>query len=430
MPESRYRVLVIASHAVQYAAPVFRQMTKHPALDLHVAYCSLRGAEAGHDPEFGATVQWDVPLLDGYSWSHVPNRGSGAESFFGLRNPGLWKLIHEGKFDAVISHVGYVRASFWIAYFAARASHTAFLFGTDAATLQARDARRWKAAAKKILWPRLFGLADQVVAPSAAGVELMRSLGIPPERITLTPFPADNGWWTVQSARVDRQTVRDSWSVASHQQVVLFCAKLQPWKRPLDLLRAFAKAKVSDSVLVFAGDGPLRSQLESEAASLGITPNVRFLGFTNQSQLPAVYTSADLFVLPSEYDPCPVVVCEALLCGCPVVISDQIRGRFELVRPGLTGDIFPSGDVGALAAALGKLLCDRAQLSVMSQNARERMKTWSPVETVNGILEAVAIAISRLRPNISSRSHVSAVPAMPGAPRRDASQSIESGKRS
>jgi hypothetical protein len=86
--------------------------------------------------------------------------------------------------------------------------------------------------------------------------------------------------------------------------------------------------------------------------------------------------------------------------------------------------------VDALAAALGKLLCDRAQLTVMSQNARERMKTWSPVETVNGILEAVAIAISRLRPDISSRSPASAVPVMPGAPRRDAPQSIESGKRS
>src|ERR1700730_12935734 len=109
MSERRYRVLAVSSHAVQYGAPVFRLMAQHPLVDFHVAYCSLRGAEAGHEPEFGTAVKWDIPLLDGYAWTHVPNRGSGAESFLGVRNPRLWSFIRQGKFDAVISHVGYVR---------------------------------------------------------------------------------------------------------------------------------------------------------------------------------------------------------------------------------------------------------------------------------------------------------------------------------
>src|SRR5947209_15133058 len=115
MSERRFRVLTIVSHPVQYASPIFRHMARHPQLDSHVAYCSMRGAEMGHDPEFGRNVQWDVPLLNGYSWTHVPNRGSGSESFFGLCNPGLWTLIGGDKFDAVVCHAGYVRASFWIA---------------------------------------------------------------------------------------------------------------------------------------------------------------------------------------------------------------------------------------------------------------------------------------------------------------------------
>src|SRR5205814_7225821 len=43
-------------------------------LEILVAYCSLQGAEPGFDPEFGVEIQWDVPLLDGYKWVHVPNR--------------------------------------------------------------------------------------------------------------------------------------------------------------------------------------------------------------------------------------------------------------------------------------------------------------------------------------------------------------------
>src|SRR5439155_389756 len=221
------------------------------SLDLHVAYCTLRGAEAGHDPEFGANIQWDVPLLDGYSWTHVLNRGSGAESFFGLFNPGLWRLIRGGNYDAVVSYVGYVRASFWVALAAAKLSNAAFIFG----------------------------------------------------------------------------------------------AKLQPWKRPLDLLRAFAKANLSNAILVFAGAGPLLPQLESEAASLGVAYRVRFLGFLNQTQLPAVYTAADLLVLPSEFEPFGLVVNEAMCCGCAVAASDRCGAARELVAPVDSRLVFPCGDI-------------------------------------------------------------------------------------
>src|SRR5437660_891211 len=159
-----------------------RRMAEHPSVDVQVAYCTLRGAEAGHDPEFGANIQWDVPLLDGYSWTHVPNRGSGAESFFGLFNPGLWKLIRGGEYDAVVSYVGYVRASFWVALASAKLSKAAFIFGTDAVSLTPRDGPAWKSKVKRFLWPRLFRLADQVIAPSAGTRELMRTLNIPPHR--------------------------------------------------------------------------------------------------------------------------------------------------------------------------------------------------------------------------------------------------------
>src|SRR6266481_1927509 len=352
MPNRRYRVLFVASHPVQYQAPLFGRMARHPSLDLHVAYCSLRGAEAGHDPEFGANIQWDVPLLDGYSWTNVPNRGSGAESFFGLFNPGLWKLIRGGNYDAVISYVGYVRASFWVALAAAKLSKAAFLFGTDAVSLTPRDGRAWKSKTKKYLWPRLFRLADQVIVPSSGSRDVMLSLGIPGDRVTLTPYSVDNDWWMQQASQVHRSAVRGAWGAGPDTSVVLFCAKLQPWKRPADLLRAFAKANIPDALLLFAGEGPLRSQLESEAAALGVAPSVRFLGFVNQSQLPAVYASADLLVLPSEYDAFGVVVNEAMLCGCPVAVSDRVGAGRDLVAPVCPECIFACGDTDALAAIL------------------------------------------------------------------------------
>jgi glycosyltransferase involved in cell wall biosynthesis len=395
MADRRYRVLAVGGHPVQYMAPIFRRMAAHPGFDLHVAYCSLRGAEAGHDPEFGATLQWDVPLLEGYSWSHVPNRGSGKESFFGLRNPGLSKLIREGRYDAVLCFVGYVRATFWIAWRAAKSSKTAFLFGTDATTLAPRDGRAWKGTVKKILWPRLFRLADQVIVPSSGSRDLMVSLGLPAERVTLTPYSVDNDWWMRQSAAVDRAAVRGSWGAAASDAVILFCAKLQPWKRPGDLLRAFAGAKLSDALLVVAGEGPLRAELESQATALGIAPRVRFLGFVNQSQLPAVYTAADLMVLPSEYEPFAVVVNEAMCCGCPVAASDHVGAARDLVAPVRKEFVYPCGDVEALAALLESALADRALLASLRRPAVARIQTWSPERNIAATFEAIEIAVAR-----------------------------------
>jgi glycosyltransferase involved in cell wall biosynthesis len=398
MPDRRYRVLFVCGHPVQYMSPLLRRMAQHLQLEISTVYCRLRGATAGVDPEFGAKIQWDIPLLDGYPWVEIPNKGTDSEGFWGLYNPGLWKYVREGNFDVVFCLTGYIRASFWITYFACKLSRSALIFGTDASSLAPRDGRAWKIPIKKLLWPLLFRLADQVLVPSSAGASMMRDLAIPADRISLIPFVVDNDRWIEQSDRADRNATRAEWGVSDRELVVLFCAKLQDWKRPLDLLHAFAKAAVPHSVLIFAGEGPLRSQIESEAAGLGIAPRVRILGFANQSRLPALYSAADLFVLPSDYDPCPVVVCEAMLCGCPVVISDQIRGRFDLVRPGLTGDIFPCGDVDALAALLKRLLSDRAGLGALAANARQRMETWSPREYIAGVLEAVEREVSRARP--------------------------------
>ena len=224
MPDARYRVLAVATHPVQYMTPIFRRMAAHPALDLQVAYCTLRGAEAVHDPEFGANIQWDVPLLDGYSWSEILNRGSD-------ENPTLASSIpaYGTSFTAEISmpsslSLGYRNATFWLARIAATFSKTAFLFGTDATTLASRDGRAWKTTIKRILWPASSGLPTKAIVPSSGSLDLMLSAGLPAERVTLTPYSVDNDWWIRHSAQVDCGAVRAGWG--PHRTMLSSCSVL------------------------------------------------------------------------------------------------------------------------------------------------------------------------------------------------------------
>jgi glycosyltransferase involved in cell wall biosynthesis len=125
---------------------------------------------------------------------------------------------------------------------------------------------------------------------------------------------------------------------------------------------------------------------------LGVADRVRFLGFVNQSALPRAYVGSDLLVLPSDYDAFGLVVNEAMLCGRPAVVSDVVGAKFDLIREGETGFVFPVGDVDALAAILRDLLSDRPRLERVGEAARRRMETWSPREYVEDLVAAVEAA--------------------------------------
>jgi glycosyltransferase involved in cell wall biosynthesis len=393
--EKKLHALILCSHPTQYSSPLWRRMARDPRVDMLVAYCSMDGAEPYVDPGFGVKVAWDVPLLHDYSWIQVRNISPrpGGGGVFGLINPGVWRMIREDRFDAIVVLTGYLCATFWIALMAAKFSGVPILFGTDSTTLQPQNGRVWKARVKRFFWPRLFRMADVVIVPSAGTAALMRSLKIPQDRIQLTPYVVDNDWWTESAKHVDRKAVRRSWGVSEDASVILFCAKLQPWKRPQDLLRAFAGAHISNGYLLFAGDGSMHEELERQAAELGIRESVRFLGFVNQSGLPQVYCSSDLLVLPSEYEPFGVVVNEAMLCECPVIVSDRVGARFDLVEENETGFVYPCGDIEALAAALRKAFESRDRLKLMGEAARARVFQWSPELNIEATLEAMEKAI-------------------------------------
>jgi len=165
----------------------------------------------------------------------------------------------------------------------------------------------------------------------------------------------------------------------------------------MDLLLAFSRAAIPGATLVYAGDGSERNRLEQQVARLGIQSQVRFLGFVNQSKLPALYASADLMVLPSEYEPFAVVVNEAMCCGCPVIVSDRVGAARDLVAPVRPEFVFPAGDVAALAKTLQLALGDREKLRETVRRGYQHVETHSPQKTVAATVEAIATGVARVR---------------------------------
>src|SRR5262249_39082644 len=185
------------------------------------------------------------------------------------------------------------------------------------------------------------------------------------------------------------------WNIPEDAYVVCYCAKLQEWKRPLDLVHAFARANLANAYLVMAGEGPQRAEVELAVDALGLRERTRILGFVNASQLPGVYKASDLFVLPSWYDPCPLVVPEAMFSGLPVILSDKILGRLYMVDAGKSGYIYRCGDTEQLAGLLHEVFSKPQLLVNLRSGVAEQMKQWNAQDFADSWIKAVEAAVLR-----------------------------------
>ncbi len=148
-------------------------------------------------------------------------------------------------------------------------------------------------------------------------------------------------------------------------------ARFHPVKDHPMLLRAFARvaANVPDVDLVLAGEGPLRTELERQAAAAGIADRVIFLGV--RSDVPDVLAALDLFALTSVSEAASLTLMEAMATAKPSVVT-AVGGNPDVVRHGVDGLLVPRGDDAACAAAMLTILGDAAKARAMGLSARRR----------------------------------------------------------
>ncbi len=383
------RLAIILSHPVQYYSPWFRWLRAHTALDFRVFYLWKFGVTAQHDPQFKATFQWDVDLLSGYESEFVPNvaRDPGTHHFRGLDNPALTSRLAAWRPDAVLLF-GYNWLSHQHVLWWAWRRGVPLLFRGDSHLL----GRRRPPWIRRQLLRFLYGRFAAITYVGAANRDYFRSLGVPDRKLFFAPHSVDAEHFNPAdpAARAAAAALRNGLGLTG-RRVVLFAGKLAGRKQPVELLEAFLQVATPSDALVFTGDGAEKERLTALAAA---HPGacVRFLPFANQSEMPARYLLADIFVLPSRghYETWGLAVNEAMHLGVPCLVSDLVGCQRDLVRPGETGWVFPAEDRAALAITLQQALrTPPGELARLGRNALATMAGYTYRQTADGLVAAL-----------------------------------------
>lgn len=384
------RLAVIQSHPTQYYSPWFRHVQAHGGIDLRVFYLWEFGVTRQKDRQFGTAFQWDVDLLSGYGSEFVPNVAPdpGTHHFGGLDNPVLTGRLAAWRPDALLLF-GYKWKSHLRAIFWARRNRVPLLFRGDSHFIgrgKPPVIKRWALAL-------LYGRFRAFLPVGAANREYFISLGVPAERLFFAPHAVDDSLFNPQ--RPDHvaatEALRRDLALSGDRKVILFAGKFVPAKQPRELLQAFIALQDAGATLLFVGDGPLKQELKALAAENPST-DVRFLPFANQSEMPARYLLADLFVLPSRglYETWGLAVNEAMHMGVPALVSERVGCQRDLIEDGVTGWVFEATSEEKLRRTLKRSLAAlRAEPTRWTAAAQQRIKAYTFARTTAGLLVAL-----------------------------------------
>lgn len=393
---SAKKLAVVVSHPIQYHVPFYRRIAQEKDLELRVIFASRAGVSSYFDRDMRTELSWNTDLLAGYDHEFLPGADEIKQiTVKALDSPGLEQCLADFAPDAVLVY-GYATPNARRTMRWARRYDAAVLYQSDSELVHSRST--WRKVLKRLIVPYIFRKIDGFLAIGSRNRDYYLHYGVPDRKVFKTPFTIDQPAFEAAAAKRDiaRRALRCQLHLPDDACIALFAGKFAPHKRPIDLLRALERVEREQPGslhIVFAGDGVLRSELESLTRELNLPAH--FLGFVNLDRLPDVYAAADMLILASEIDAYGLVCSEAACCSLPLITSDHVGavGPEDMARSGENAIVYPCGDVEALADAMIELATSPAKRAAMGDASRAVFSSLDTEASLAGLKRALATCV-------------------------------------
>ena len=221
-----------------------------------------------------------------------------------------------------------------------------------------------------------------------------RYLGVPPQAVRVVRAAIDPDRFLEHDRPKRRVEGRERWGIRPEETVALFAAMNYRLKGLEPLLHAVRLLPAAPPFRLLVVGSPKTGPYERLARRLGIAGRVCFAGHC--ADMRNAYFAGDFLVHPTFYDPCSLVVLEALACGLPV-ITTRYNGAAEMLRPPAEGYVVGNPhEHGRLAWAMTQLL-DPGRRAACGQAARRAAAGWTFEAHYRQLLRVLAEAAARKR---------------------------------
>src|SRR5689334_16618673 len=232
------------------------------------------------------------------------------------------------------------------------------------------------------LWKMMlsvFNKLDVAITPSRTAARILQDQDIQIPVRTISNGVDTNRFYPDPST--DRHGIRQKYLLAPNRTLFLYVGRLDGEKGLDTLLEAVSLLSCDSFQLAIAGRGLYRSALEKQAQELGLEGRVVFIGFVAPEHLPALYNSADVFVMPSPEELQSIATLEAMACGKPILAADG-RALPELVEPGVNGYLFQPVQAKDAAHKMNRLIGEQENWAAMGQASFELSQKHSLQNTI------------------------------------------------
>lgn len=375
------KVFLLCSSPTPYKNPLFERLAERRGIDLFIAFCVWKSG----------TRPWDLGKLKGVRYEvlggwHIPKRGG---NYIRVNWPVIARLTFENPDVVVIA--GYNHPTMMMAIAWCVLTRTPFVMQGETWI----ERTGIKAKLKRFFLHPVIFKAGAFLVTGSLGKRYWVSQGYEENKIRIFANTPDVDYFIRERQHIaDAEIVRlrGEWGCRT-RRVAVFVGRLIHVKGMDLLLRAMREMNDADRpFLVVVGDGTQRQELERMAQGLP----VRFLGFLQIEDLPPVYAASDFFILPSRVEPWGVVVNEAMACGLPLCLSNQVGAHADLLEPGMdtgNGLLVEGPKVDHLKVALTAFShATDSQYENMSLHSQEIIKAWRYDSSVQGFEDACQLA--------------------------------------